>query len=235
MAPHLLQMSLTRTSKRVWARWTAAHRFGKMALAMRRSLASAVAAGALLAGIASPHADARPAADALARASAKSCIPARGLVVPKTIRRNLTNGSEVTEPLSGDGYRITRCDTEGRMTISMTVLPIRDSDGKIVLLPAVTVRRTSIISPTYGDPVRDTRYRDVFRRALPKLLASVWRPPPGAPNAIPPSERPAPDPQARQPSRLATTRRTPQVLAGGPRTTTRGTGTPSHSARTAPP
>ena len=146
---------------------------------MRRSLAPVVVAGAVLAGTAGPHADARPAADPPVRASAKPCVPARGLVVPMTIRRNLTNGSEVTEPLSGDGYRITRCDTEGQMTISMTVLPIRDSDGKIVLLPAVTVRRKSIISPTYGDPVRDTRYRAVFRRALPKLLASVLAPTPG--------------------------------------------------------
>ena len=90
-----------------------------------------------------------------------------------TIRRNLKNGSEVTEPLSGDGYRITRCDTEGKTTISMTVLPIVDTDGKRVLLPAVTVRPRSIIAPTYGDPVRDTRYRAIFSRALPKLLASV--------------------------------------------------------------
>ena len=78
------------------------------------------------------------------------------------------------------------------MTISMTVLPIRDSDGKIVLLPAVTVRRRSIISPTYGDPVRDTRYRDVFRRALPKLLASVLAPTPGRAERDPDFGKPGP-------------------------------------------
>ena len=152
---------------------------------MRRSLAPVVVGGALLAGTAAPHANARPAADRPVRASAKPCVPARGLVVPMTIRRNLNNGSEVTEPLTGDGYRITRCDSEGQLTISMTVLPIRDSDGKIVLLPAVTVRRTSIISPTYGDPVRDTRYRAVFRRGLSTLLASVLAPTPGTPRRDP--------------------------------------------------
>jgi hypothetical protein len=80
-------------------------------------------------------ADARPAADSPARAAAKPCVPAHGLVVPVTIRRNLTNGSEVTEPLSGDGYRITRCDNRRHTTISMTVLPIVDTGGKILLLP----------------------------------------------------------------------------------------------------
>ena len=61
----------------------------------------------------------------------------------------------------------------------MTVLPIVDTGGKILLLPAVTVRPKLIIAPTYGDPVRDTRYRAVFRRALAKLLASVLPPTPG--------------------------------------------------------
>jgi hypothetical protein len=146
---------------------------------------SDVVTAALHAGSAGRRADARPAADSPARAAAKPCVPARGLVVPMTIRRNLTSGSEVTEPLSGDGYRITRCDSQGQMTISMTVLPIVDTGGKILLLPAVTVRRKSIIAPTYGDPVRDTRYRAVFRRALPKLLASVLPPTPGRANRDP--------------------------------------------------
>jgi hypothetical protein len=146
---------------------------------MRRSLALIAVTAAVVAGSAGLRADARPAASLSARAAAKPCVPARGLVVPRTIRRDLTNGSEVTEPLSGDGYRITRCDSKGQMTISMTVLPIVDTGGKIRLLPAVTVRRKSIISPTYGDPVRDTRYRAVFHRALPKLLASVLPRTPG--------------------------------------------------------
>ena len=47
-----------------------------------------------------------------------------------TIRRNLKDGSEVTEPLANGGYRITRCDTQGRTTIGMTVLPIADTGGK---------------------------------------------------------------------------------------------------------
>ena len=62
-------------------------------------------------------------------------MPARGLVVPLTIRRNLSNGSEVTEPLSGDGYRITRCNKQGKTTISMTVLPIVDAGGKSSCCP----------------------------------------------------------------------------------------------------
>ena len=187
----IVRFATRERSKRVWARWTDAHRCGNLRHAHAPISCSCVGAGALL-GIAAPHADARPAADPLARASAKSCMPSAGPRGAETIRRNLTNGSEVTEPLSGDGYRITRCDTEGRMTISMTVLPIGDSDGKMVLLPAVTVRRTSIISPTYGDPVRDTRYRDVFRRALPKLLASVLAPTPGRAQRDPAFGNPGP-------------------------------------------
>ncbi len=145
---------------------------------MRRPLVPVVVTAALLAGIACPRADARPVADSSARA-AKPCVPARGLVVPLTIRRNLSNGSEVTEPLSGDGYRITRCDNQGKTTISMTVLPIVDTGGKIQLLPAVTVRPKLILSPTYGDPVGDPRYRKLFRRGLAKLLASVLPRTPG--------------------------------------------------------
>ena len=80
---------------------------------MRRSLLPGFALATLVAAVGCPRADARPAADLAAAAAAKPCVPARGLVVPLTIRRNLTNGSEVTEPLSGDGYRITRCDTAG--------------------------------------------------------------------------------------------------------------------------
>ena len=112
-------------------------------------------------------------------------------MVPATIRRNLTNGSEVTEPLSGNGYRITRCNNHGQTTISMTVLPILDTAGKIELLPAVTVRPKLIIAPTYGDPVRDPRYRTVFHRALPKLLASVLPPTPGPARPDPNFKTPA--------------------------------------------
>ncbi len=140
---------------------------------MHRFFAPVLITAALVLGSAGAHAEARPVADPQARAAVKPCVPARGLVVRETIRRNLKNGTEVTEPLSGDGYRITRCDTKGKTTISMTVLPIVDAGGKKVLLPAVTVRPTLIVAPTYGDPVRDTRYRAIFSRALPKLLASV--------------------------------------------------------------
>jgi hypothetical protein len=96
-----------------------------------------------------------------------------------TIRRSLKHGSEVTEPLANGGYRITRCDTQGRETIGMTVLPMADTGGTRHLLPAVIVRRKSIVAPVYGDPVRDTRYRPVFHRALRKLLASVLPRTPG--------------------------------------------------------
>ena len=102
-------------------------------------------------------------------------MPARGLVVAKTIRRNLKDGSEVTEPLANGGYRITRCDNQGRTTIGMTVLPIADTGGKRHLLPAVIVRRKTIIAPTYGDPVHDTRYRAIFHRGLAQLLAACSR------------------------------------------------------------
>ena len=106
-------------------------------------------------------------------------MPARGLVVAMTIRRSLKDGSEVTEPLSDGGYRITRCDTQGRTTIGMTVLPIADTGGKRDLLPAVIVRRKLIVAPAYGDPVRDRRYRKVLHRGLAKLLASVLPRTPG--------------------------------------------------------
>src|SRR6478735_4100513 len=146
---------------------------------MRRSCGPIIVTAVVLAGTLGPQADARPTAGPPARAAAKPCLPARGLVVAMTIRRSLKDGSEVTEPLANGGYRITRCDTQGRTTIGMTVLPIADTGGKRVLLPAVIVRRKTIIAPTYGDPVRDTRYGTVFHRALAKLLASVLPPTPG--------------------------------------------------------
>ena len=146
---------------------------------MRRPSVPIVVTAALVAGIGGPQAGARPAADSPAQASARPCLPARGLVVAMTIRRSLKDGSEVTEPLGNGGYRITRCDTQGRTTIGMTVLPIADTGGTRYLLPAVIVRRKTIIAPTYGDPVRDTRYRAVFHRAVRKLLASVLPRTPG--------------------------------------------------------
>jgi hypothetical protein len=145
---------------------------------MRRSSVTLVVTAALLIGSDAP-ASARPAADPPARVSAKRCLPARGLVVALTIRRNLKEGSEVTEPLSNGGYRITRCDTEGRTTIGMTVLPIADTGGKRQLLPAVIVRRTLIVAPTYGDPIGDPRYGKRFHRGLAKLLATVLPRTPG--------------------------------------------------------
>src|SRR6478672_11992863 len=146
---------------------------------MRRSFGPIIVTATLLAGLVAPRADARPAADPPAHTSAKPCVPARGLVVAMTIRRNLKDGSEVTEPLSNGGYRITRCDTKGRTTIGMTVLPIADTGGKRHLLPAVIVRRKTITAPTYGDPVHDTRYRAIFHRGLAKLLATVLPRTPG--------------------------------------------------------
>src|SRR3954454_22364095 len=146
---------------------------------MHRSSVVIVLSGALLAGFCGSRAAARPAADPPARASAKPCLPARGLVVANTIRRSLKEGSEVTEPLGDGGYRITRCDKQGRTTIGMTVRPIADTGGKRDLLPAVIVRRNVIIAPAYGDPIRDARYRKVFDRGLRKLLASVLPRTPG--------------------------------------------------------
>src|SRR3954453_4159739 len=147
---------------------------------MRRSCVLIVVTAAVLAGPGAARAGARPAADPPARASAKPCLPARGLVVAMTIRRRLQHGSGVTEPLADGGYRITRCDTQGRTTIGMTVLPIADTGGLRRLLPAVIVRGKSIIAPTYGDPGRDTRYRRVFHRGLRRLLAGVLARTPGS-------------------------------------------------------
>src|SRR4051812_36868052 len=81
--------------------------------------------------------------------------------------------------LADGGYRITRCDTQGRTKIGMTVLPIADTGGKRYLLPAVIVRRKLILAPTYGDPIRDTRYRKDFRRGLRTLPAGVLPRTPG--------------------------------------------------------
>ena len=83
-------------------------------LRMRRSVVPIAVTVAVVAGIGAPSADARPAWDSPAHASATPCVPARGLVVAMTIRRELKDGSEVTEPLANGGYRITRCDTQGR-------------------------------------------------------------------------------------------------------------------------
>ena len=78
-----------------------------------------ILSAALLAGIGVAPAGARPAADPPAHTNATPCVPAHGLVVAMTIRRTLKDGSEVTEPLANGGYRITRCDTQGRTTIGI--------------------------------------------------------------------------------------------------------------------
>jgi len=166
------------------------HRDNVAQVNMRPAPVLVVAIAALIAGAGAGPVGARPVADPSAQASATPCIPAHGLVVAMTIRRKLDDGSEVTEPLAGGGYRITRCDTTGRTTVGMTVLPIADTGGKRPLLPAVIVRRKTIIAPTYGDPIGDTRYRKVFHRGLAKLLATVLPPTPGRasrdPNFTPP-------------------------------------------------
>jgi curli biogenesis system outer membrane secretion channel CsgG len=64
-----------------------------------------VVTGAFVAVMGCPQADARPAADPPAQASERPCLPGRGLVVAMTVRRNLKNGSEVTEQLGNGGYR----------------------------------------------------------------------------------------------------------------------------------
>src|SRR3954453_10345747 len=107
---------------------------------MRPARIPIVVTAALLAVAGAPPAGAPPVTDPPAQASAKPCLPARGLVVAMTIRRKLKHGSEVTEPLADGGYRITRCDTQGRTKIGMTVLPIADTGGKRDLPPAGVVR-----------------------------------------------------------------------------------------------
>ena len=154
----------------------------------------------------------------------------------KTIRRKLKDGSEVTEPLANGGYRITRCDTKGRTTTGMTVLPIADTGGKRYLLPAVIVRRKLIVAPTYGDPIRDTRYREVLRRGLKKLLATVLPPTPGHATRDP--DFAMSEPRLRHRGRQIglrrqKARRKPRHLAREP--VLRGGGTPRPSAPTTPP
>src|SRR5205085_12700940 len=65
---------------------------------MRPARIPIVVTAALLAVAGAPPAGARPVTDPPAQASAKPCLPARGLVVAMTIRRKLKHGSEVTEP-----------------------------------------------------------------------------------------------------------------------------------------
>jgi hypothetical protein len=153
---------------------------------MRRSpLLGGVAVATAALGILAAGAGSNPGVTPAARASARPCLPARGLLVAATIRRNVGKGSEVTEPLSGGGYRITRCDSKARPTLSMTVLPLRDTGGARRLVPALIVRPDRIIAPVYGDPVRDRGYRVVLHRALRKLLEGVLPATPGTPRRDP--------------------------------------------------
>src|SRR4051812_50228732 len=93
--------------------------------------------------------------------------------------------------LADGGYRITRCDTQGRTRLGMTVLPIADTGGKRDLLPAVIVRRRLILAPAYGDPIRDTRYRRILRPGLRKPLATVVPRAPGRATPDPPYPAPS--------------------------------------------
>src|SRR4029079_8885609 len=80
-------------------------------------------------------------------ASAERCVPLGGLLVGQTIRRELRNGGdEVTERLGQGVYRVTRCDRAGAITSSMTVEPVPDPDGRLVLGPAAIVRGHGLLT-----------------------------------------------------------------------------------------
>ena len=112
-------------------------------------------------------------------ASPERCVPLGGLLVSQTIRRELRNGGdEVTERLGQGVYRVTRCDRAGAITSSMTVEPVPDPDGRLVLGPAAIVRGHGLLTLDYGDP-RDPRWAAEWRRVRARVAASVTAATPG--------------------------------------------------------
>src|SRR4051812_33368771 len=69
-----------------------------------------------------------------------SAAPAAGCAAPgppisKSITRaDRPSGPELTEFVSGGGYRVTRCNKDGSLRVSQTVSPIDDPDGGTALV-----------------------------------------------------------------------------------------------------
>ena len=159
--------------------------------ALTRRAIPLVALGFALAFAAGPAqtfgADDAPAAAPVA--SGERCVPLGGLLVSQTIRRELRNGgSEVTERLGQGVYRVTRCDRAGAITSSMTVEPVPDPDGRLVLAPAAIVRGHGLLTLDYGDP-RDPRWAAEWRRVRARVAASVTPATPGSARPDPAFDR----------------------------------------------
>ena len=138
------------------------------------SLPTVASASATLVLVAAPAPSpaSPPVAAARSGESEAMCRPIRGILVPRTVRRRLTNRDEVMEPLGKGAYRITRCDFEGRLTSSMTVARVPDPDGQRVLAPITIMDERRTVSIRYGDP-SDPRWARAWRRVRRLVAASV--------------------------------------------------------------
>ena len=166
-----------------------------MGLKARPSGAIAVTAAAVAVAFAVSPAQSSPPPAVTPRRPGPACR-SPGCSSGETIRRNIKNGSEVTERLGNGSYRVTRCDRSGTVNHSMTVNPVRDPDGRFVLAPGETVEGRRITTLDYGDP-RDPRWARVWRRVR---AASRAR---GAGDTGHPPPDPAFDPSRRGVARAA--------------------------------
>lgn len=130
-------------------------------------------------------------ASAGASGNPPSCLaPADGARATAVARAARPDGtSELTEFQAAGGYRVTRCDRDGRFTVSQTVSPIVGPDGASVLAPTEVRRPGVTVAMLYGDPA-DPRWAADFRasgraRAAATIPATVAPPAPPAAQPLP--------------------------------------------------
>jgi hypothetical protein len=124
----------------------------------RRPRALAAAAGALLSVLGGGS-----------QALAATCESPASLVAPAAQRvesATTARGSETTEVFAPGTYRVSRCGADGRFVDGMTVGPIEDPTGRVMLVPltvSTPTRTTSVLYADASDPrwtARVARRRD---------------------------------------------------------------------------
>lgn len=115
----------------------------------------------------------------------RDCRPPGPPLSAMTSNREWRAGAEeITEYLAGGGYRVTRCDEEGGISESQTLVPLLLPGGETSLVPIHKYKAGGpTISLTYGDPT-DPNWVEKYKAAKPAIDREML--PPGRP--VPPSQ-----------------------------------------------